>query len=111
MEYHKKLYMLRMLRELTRPDMADAIGVCLKTYARYESGEKFPDLTKETQILNALELTRNEFDNFDIQKIFEGLKDSANRAKQLEQDIVVKFTRRMKMLEKRIEQLESKKYI
>ena len=37
-----RLLELRKARKLTRPEVADAIGISLKSYQRYETGEREP---------------------------------------------------------------------
>jgi transcriptional regulator with XRE-family HTH domain len=56
---------------LTQTQLASSAGISLKTIQRYENGHKLPDAEIWKRILLALEITQEEFDNFDLLKVFE----------------------------------------
>ncbi len=88
MPYHQKLALLRKLRLLTQLQLAQASGVCLKTMQRYENGIKLPDKIKHNKLLEVLEISQQEFDFFDLAKIFEHIKaNTAAEVKNLQSDI------------------------
>lgn len=104
MKYHEKLAMLRKLLQLTQEEMAASVCVALKTWQRYELGSVSPDHITHLRILNVFNINQLQFDRFDIQKIFDGLRENPEQETQMLKDkIDLKYVR---FLEKRVEDLE-----
>ncbi len=82
MNYSEKLVMLRKLRSLTQQELADAIPVSLKTLQRIENGSAQLTQLMEERIVNALKLTKEEFERFEVTEVFNGLKKGTNKVKK-----------------------------
>jgi transcriptional regulator with XRE-family HTH domain len=60
MNFPAKLKELRQSRNLTEQQLADQIGISVKTYRNYESGKTKPKIAIFRKIVIALETTADE---------------------------------------------------
>ena len=60
MNFPSKLKELRLSRNLTKQQLADQIGVCVRTYKRYESGVTIPRIDTLRKIVLSLGTTADE---------------------------------------------------
>ena len=60
MSFHTKLSEMRLKRGLTEKQLAELIGVDLRTYKSYESGKTTPRIPILKKIVIALETTSDE---------------------------------------------------
>ena len=55
--FNKRLRLMRMVRNLTQQDMADAIGVALRSYQCYETGTRTPSFDLLVHIADVLNVS------------------------------------------------------
>ena len=53
----ERLHLLKMQHNLLQKDIAKAAEISLRTYQRYESGERFPDIEVLTKIADFFEVS------------------------------------------------------
>lgn len=103
MKFNEKVAILRKLRAFTQQELADAVSVPLKTMQHIEQGKVAVSIQTEQRLITALGISREEFYQFDINLIFDGLKsDPEKEVERLKARISVKY---VEQLEKAIEAL------
>ena len=55
--FNKRIRLMRMVRNLTQQDMADAIGVALRSYQCYETGTRTPSFDLLVHIADVLNVS------------------------------------------------------
>lgn len=55
--FNKRLRQMRMIRNLTQQNMADAIGVALRSYQCYETGSRTPSFDLLVNIADVLDVS------------------------------------------------------
>lgn len=82
----EKVAMIRKLKGLTQYELAEKASLTLKTLQRIEAG--ISPVTGETiiRVANALNLTREEFEQFDVEQIFQNLKVIKNENMEIVKD-------------------------
>ena len=63
--FNKKLRLLRMENKKTQQNMADALGIALNTYQKYEQGAREPSLAMLVALAKILGVTTDSLLCFD----------------------------------------------
>lgn len=72
----KKLRETRMNRKITQQKIADAAGISLRTYQKYEQGTREPDLDMLVKLADALKVPTDYLleRNLSVLKSFDGFQ-------------------------------------
>lgn len=60
MEFHERLKELRKAKNLTQQQVAQALGIAVRQYQRYEHGERKPTYDIIVQLCHFLEVSSDE---------------------------------------------------